>query len=338
MSAEFRFYNLRRYRNPNELPDDAFFQLIPDAVVAAMIETVRNYIMGSIVVPIILSTRMLYQVFDVALFFRYSNAVFQTFCFHPLLKWVICCISPLTSACNGDFFDYHWTSLIILIPCLLDPGDPPLSRFEPFNRRFARPISTAIICMTWLIWDFRASLYHVLYNQVYEEKPSWVIEPLLVILLTIIVSPIAALLDDELLLLLCRIVIALGCIHIAICYLTTRSYLQPFLIVILVPAGIQACRCIRGVAAEILGTEMFARRGSFTSGLNFFTTHSGLTGSTSGPIRSLDHVVMINGANDSMVIRRCGDDYEVVGAAYIGNKSRTELEKSSTPWKMICIR
>lgn len=181
-------------------------------------------------------------------------------------------------------------------------------------------------------------LYHVLYSQVYKGEPSWFIEPLLVILLTNIVSPIAALLDDDLLLLLCRIVIALGYIHIAICYLTTMLYLQPFLIVILVSAGIQACRCIRGVPAGILGTEMFARRGSFTIGLNFFTTDSGLTGSISGPIQCLDHVVVIDGASDSMVIRGCGEDYAVVGAAYTGNKSRTELEKSSTPWKMICIR
>lgn len=84
--------------------------------------------------------------------------------------------------------------------------------------------------------------------------------------------------------------------------------------------------------------DAVARRDFFTSGLNFFRTDAGLTGSTSGPIQLLDYVVIINGASDAMVIRRCVEDYEIVGAAYIGNKSRTELEKSSTPWKAICIR
>jgi hypothetical protein len=39
-----------------------------------------------------------------------------------------------------------------------------------------------------------------------------------------------------------------------------------------------------------------------------------------------------------MVMRRCGDQFEVVGAAYIGNKSRKGLEESVDTWENLDIR
>jgi hypothetical protein len=40
---------------------------------------------------------------------------------------------------------------------------------------------------------------------------------------------------------------------------------------------------------------------------------------------------------DPMAMRPCGKEFQVVGAAYVGNKSRRELEESSDPWDTICI-
>jgi len=83
---------------------------------------------------------------------------------------------------------------------------------------------------------------------------------------------------------------------------------------------------------------MFTRRPSFTSGLNFFTTETGLTGSTSGPVCLFDVIVLVDRASDPMVMRHCGAEFEVVGAGYVGNKSRKELEDSSTSWEIISIK
>jgi hypothetical protein len=129
---------------------------------------------------------------------------------------------------------------------------------------------------------------------------------------------------------------AIGVLHTVVGVLLF-SPLRSLAIVTLITAGIHACRCIRGTVAEILGSEMFTRRASFTSGLNFFTTESGLTGRTSGPVQLFDIIIIVDRASDPMVMRRCGKEFEVVGAAYVGNKSRKGLEESSGSWNTIHI-
>lgn len=113
--------------------------------------------------------------------------------------------------------------------------------------------------------------------------------------------------------------------------------LRRLAIVALITTGIHACRCIRGAVAEVLGSEMFTRRGSFTSGLNFFTAKSGLTGSTRGPVQLFDVVVIVDRVSDPIVMRCRGKEFEIVGVAYIGNKSKKELEESSGSWNTIRI-
>jgi hypothetical protein len=62
-------------------------------------------------------------------------------------------------------------------------------------------------------------------------------------------------------------------------------------------APMPKCEAIGAVARE-----------SFTSGLNFFTTESGLMGRTSGPVQLFDVVIIIDRASDPMVMRRCGKE------------------------------
>jgi hypothetical protein len=143
--------------------------------------------------------------------------------------------------------------------------------------------------------------------------------------------------EDEILILLARATFSIGIVYIAVCILLLVSLLHILGFAILINTVFLACRCIRGTVAEVLGSEMFTRRASFTSGLNLFTTESGLTGSTSGPVQLFDVVVIINRASDPMVMRRCGKEFEIVGAAYLGNKSRKELEESSDAWNPIRI-
>jgi hypothetical protein len=62
---------------------------------------------------------------------------------------------------------------------------------------------------------------------------------------------------------------------------------------------------------------MFIRRGSFTLGLNLFTTESELARNTGGPVQLFDVVIMVDQTSDPMVIRPCGKEFQVVGAAYV---------------------
>jgi hypothetical protein len=50
--------------------------------------------------------------------------------------------------------------------------------------------------------------------------------------------------------------------------------------------------------AVILGSEMFIRRGSFTSGVNLFMTESGLAGNSGEPVQLFDVVIIVDQASD----------------------------------------
>ena len=295
ISALFNFYGWQRpwfacrTRNPKPLPKGPFFQPAPDAFMAATIETVRNFVVNSSVAQIVLSFRMVYQTFGVMAFFRYFNAVYETWHLQPVLKRAICSLCPSAAACLGrglEFGEPSWITIgILTVLCVLDPGEGPSCRFAPFYRRFRRQISTLIVCGAWLVWEFRISLYNTMHSDSYKEWPSWFTEPLLIVLIAQGVVPIAGYFEDEVLILLGRVIMVTG--NLAIVSVILFSPLRRLAIVALITTGIQACRCIQGAVVEVLGSEMFARRASFTSGLNFFTTNSGLTGVPAGLLSSL---------------------------------------------------
>ena len=146
-----------------------------------------------------------------------------------------------------------------------------------------------------------------MYSDSYKEWPSWFTEPLLIVLIAYGVTPIAGYFEDEVLILLGRVVMITGN-FLAVISVILFSPLRRLAIVALITTGIQACRCIQGAVVEVLGSEMFARRASFTSGLNFFTTNSGFTGSTRGPAQLFAVVVIVDRASDPIVMRCRGKE------------------------------
>jgi len=88
---------------------------------------------------------------------------------------------------------------------------------------------------------------------------------------------------------------------------------------------------------ELLGTEMFRRRGAYTPGIHFFGTDPQITGNTGGPIRCLDVLVLLNGTSDCLIMRPCGKEFKIIGAAYVGNKTPEQLRESVRTWDRITI-
>jgi hypothetical protein len=342
ISAFFNFYGFQSqwiaYSIESKPPSkDSFFQPVPDAFVAATIETIRNFVVKSTVAQIFLSLRIVYQAFGVVTFFRYFIAVYEAWCLQPVLKRAFYSIYPSAAGLGSgnEFDDPSWINIgILAILYMLDPENKTSSRSAPFYYRFRRQISTLILSGAWLIWHLRVSLYNTTHSHPYEKEPSWFTEPFLITLIANGVLLIAIYFDDEILILLARAIFSIGMVYLPVCVLLLVWPLGCLAIVILIITGFQACRCIRGTVAEVLGSEMFTRRASFTSGLNLFATESG---STSGPVQLFDVVIIVDGASDPMVMRRCEKEFKVVGAAYVGNKSRKELEESSGAWNPIWI-
>jgi hypothetical protein len=317
-----------------------FFQPVVDAFVAAMIETLRNFVARAHLAQIVHSLRMAYQAFGVTAFFRYLIAAYQTWYLQPVLKRVFCSICPSAAECLGsdlEFGEHSWITIgILTVLYMIEPGDDPSSSPAPVYHRFRHQISTLIICGTWMIWHFRVSFYITVTSHPYENHPPWFMEPCFITVIAFGALVAAIKFKDDVLILLARATLSIGTLLSAVGFLFL-SPLQSLAIVMLTTTGFLTCRCIRGTVAEIWGSEMFARRASFTSGLNFFTTESGLTGSTSGPVQLCDVVIIVDRASDPMVMRRCEGEFKVVGAAYVGNKSKKELEESSVAMEPIWI-
>jgi hypothetical protein len=344
ISAVFNFYGAQRAwiacNSGSERPStDPFFQPVTEAFVAATIETVRNFLVKSSVAQVVVCLRMLHQAFGVVTFFRYSIAVYETWCLQPVLKRAVCLVCPWAVECLGSghgFADPSWTHVgILTVLYMLERNEAPnmANRSVPFYHRFHRQVSTLIISGAWLLWHLRVSFYTTIYPHPYEKHPSWFREPALMTIMTYYVLLVSLYFEDEVLILLARATFSIGMVHSTVSLLI----LLPFSNFAFIVWGFLACRCIRGSVRELLGSEMFTRRASFTSGLNLFTTESGLTGSTSGPVQLFDVVVIVHRASDPMVMRCCGKEFEIVGAAYVGNKSRKELEESSGAWDKIRI-
>jgi hypothetical protein len=109
------------------------------------------------------------------------------------------------------------------------------------------------------------------------------------------------------------------------------------LIVVTIINIIEVFRCVSEYWQEVMGSTMFKQKGSKTTGLTFFVTDNGVTGNSSGSLQMGDVLVVIEKMNDAMVLRPQKDEFEVVGKAYVGNKSRDDLVGAASAWKAIHI-
>jgi hypothetical protein len=96
-------------------------------------------------------------------------------------------------------------------------------------------------------------------------------------------------------------------------------------------------RPLRTLRMQLGYNEIFRPFGAYTPGMTFFATDTGLTGSTSSPVWYLDLLVLVRGCEDCMILRKWGDQFTVVGSAFVGNKSRQELEEGVEEWDEIVI-
>jgi hypothetical protein len=60
------------------------------------------------------------------------------------------------------------------------------------------------------------------------------------------------------------------------------------------------------------------RQGTFMAGLNYLTPKTGLTRSTSTPVRPFDVLALVDWASGPMVLRTTKTGFEVLGVACIG--------------------
>lgn len=193
--------------------------------------------------------------------------------------------------------------------------------------------SQTLILVALVVWDLRDSVGPMTFGPYLYEKHWWLVGPLYVRFLAALVQQGASMLGDNATFLLAQAVTCLTSIALAIGFLTHWA-LTPFLAAV----ALRAARRPMEFLMQLFGLDTRYRpAGMYTPGMHFFATDTGITGSTSAPVKMGDCLVVVDGSEDFLILRAGQRGYRVVGSAYVGNRTRREMQCSSEFWVRVRI-
>ncbi|KAH7075155.1 hypothetical protein FB567DRAFT_610726 [Paraphoma chrysanthemicola] len=341
VGTSFGFYTWRRsWRaawNDQKADKEPFFTSTSDAYVAAMIETCRNFLVHSIYAQTKLSLHMLYKVLDWKAAVKYANGAIWTFLIFPYLRSGVCALHPALSMCQPSASENTTSLTKYLIPVLIWALFYFIDHVRSAKNLLKHASAVLVFSVATLLWQLREPIYTTMYGQERWASSDGISNAVLfVMLIGQLLCLIAGSLEDDILLLAARSATLLVS-PIQVVEALFYTPMARVTMIVCITTAIHAVRCIAGTWREIRGNDAFRRQDTFTSGLTFFSTETGLTGSTSAPVRLFDTVVILDWVSDPMVLRKTEIGYEVVGAAYVGVKSREQLEASVNGWERIRI-
>lgn len=188
--------------------------------------------------------------------------------------------------------------------------------------------SQTLILVALVLWDLRESVGPMTFGPYLYEKHWWLVGPLYVRFLAALVQQGASMLGDNATFLLAQAVTSLTSIALAAGFLTHWA-LTPFLAAV----ALRAARRPIEFLMQVFGLDTRYRpAGMYTPGMHFFATDTGITGSTSAPVKTGDCLVLVDGSEDFLILRGGRKGYRVVGSAYVGNRTRQEMQCSSEFW------
>lgn len=295
IASTLNFYEYRRQwraiDSDVKLNKDPFFKPVPEAVVAALIESVRNFTLNSTAAQILLSLRSIYRESSFSSLLNYARSSLLVWYLWPLFMHRICTTHPSAPACENhhqsaslwssiSYFTYPY--LIFTAYLAYDPNEP----FRPLRaytyRLQQRHASFLLISGTYLLWTFRASIYAAMYGDVViGTHHDWFDTVVQIGLIVQGASFAGGYLADNIAVLLGRIVLSICMVFLAVGVMI-KSKLSYVTLATLVTFGMHACACVPGTLREMVGSNAFKRPGTFTSDLTFFTTDTWLTGSSGG--------------------------------------------------------
>lgn len=193
--------------------------------------------------------------------------------------------------------------------------------------------SQTLILVALVVWDLRDSVGPMTFGPYLYEKHWWLVGPLYVRFLAALVQQGASMLGDNATFLLAQAVTSLTSIALAVGFLTHWA-LIPFLAAV----ALRAARRPMEFLMQLFGLDTRYRpAGMYTPGMHFFATDTGITGSTSAPVKMGDCLVVVDGSEDFLILRAGQRGYRVVGSAYVGNRTRREMQCSSEFWVRVRI-
>ena len=304
----------------------------PDPALAAFVETTKNCVLKPSFARAFVSIRMAARILDFVHLFGYVLAVSGAKGLAPRAKEGICIWQPSMASCPTDGYamraqagregaigygdlEFIFQLLGAFWICKTKAGE---------GRRWYQTTGVAVIAAGFLLWEFRVSIAETVFAESYDDLQLWLVAPICVHLFSTSVEILAVLIGDDLAYLLATTLNAINNFFgMAVLCVWGKRIFIPFVVLVVLRAMLRPSWFV----AEVWGTERFRPKTSYTPGMHFFATDTGVTGNTSGPVQRGD-VLALLGDGKFLILRpsgAAGKEFEIVGNAYVGKKSRAEL-------------
>jgi Heterokaryon incompatibility protein (HET) len=311
----------------------------PDPALAALLESMINFVWRSRMAQVFISLRMALKTLGFADICAYIGAVGGVGWTGPRSKEILCMRHASIASCPTDGFamrklskrsSLYETQFIITMFNNFLNGRKPLNSDMWYDLT-----GTALATLSYLLWDCRVSISESLFGGRYDEMEWGLLAPVYVYIMSALVQTVADGIGDTAFLLLGQAVTALTGIWGLVVFLI---WAQVVTIPVFVIFGVRACyKSPWQVLGGIFGSEEFRPGDAFTPGMHFFSTEGGITGNTSGPVREKDLLVMVRGCCEYSILRRREEGFIFIGSAYVGNKGRQITVNEGSEWTKIAL-
>jgi len=317
---------------------EQFHHSSPDPALSALVETMRNFVWRSNMAQVFISMRMAVKTLSFIDIIAYMGAIAGVLWSGPWSKELICMRHSLIASCptdgytmrkqakRGGYAETHF---------LTNMFNNVVHGREPWNSDMWYDfVGTILATLAYLLWDCRASISECLFGGGYDDMNWWIVTPVYIYIMSALVQAVARRLGDTAFLLLGRAVTALSIIWGFVVFLVwARTMTIPFLVIIV----LRACHRLTWRVWLAASSDEVRLGGSDTHGMHFFSTEAGITGSTRGPVREKDLLVLVRNCSGYLIIRQRGKGFVVVGSAYVGNCTRQATEKLASDWNRISL-
>lgn len=325
----------------------SFVHPAPDPAFSALVESACNFIWKSHMAQVLMSLRMFLRTMhlDHTSILLYIGVVAGVVSLRRRIYEGVCMRYHHIAACPTDGYQmrklagrkrevelYEWlewnrfTAAWITSPWFSDRN---MLNWDTWYEMTA----LMLILVALGVWDLRDSVGPMTFGPYLYEKHWWLVGPLYVRFLAALVQQGASMLGDNATFLLAQAVTSLTSIALAVGFLTHWA-LTPFLAAV----ALRAARRPMEFLMQLFGLDTRYRpAGMYTPGMHFFATDTGITGSTSAPVMTGDCLVVVDGSEDFLILRAGRRGYRVVGSAYVGNRTRQEMQCSSEFWVSVRI-
>ncbi|KAI9148168.1 Heterokaryon incompatibility protein [Paramyrothecium foliicola] len=296
-----------------------FGQRYPDPPLAALIETMINFVWKSRMAQVFISLRMALRTLSLVDLISYICALGGILGTGPWAKELICMRHFSIASCPTDGFTMRKESkrsYLAEVHFIGNMANNFINGRKPWNSDMWFELTGTILAtLSYILWDCRVSISESLFGGTYNEMDWWILAPIYTYIMAALMQTVAGGIGDTVFVLLAQSVTALSGIWGLVVFLIWAKMIT---IPVLVIFGVRACfRSPLRLLGGMFGSEEFRPGDAYTPGMHFFSTEGGATGNTTGPVQEKDLLVTIRGCHDYAIVRKRNNGFVIIGMDHL---------------------